>query len=106
MTWVRRGEKRYYYRHVRVAGRPVRRYAGTGAVGELAAAADGLRRLNREIEARAWRAEQGRQQEAEAPLLRLCGVTENLIRAALLAAGFHQHDRGVWRRCREPRPTE
>src|SRR5262245_36884409 len=106
MTWVRRGETRYYYRNVRAVGRPVRRYAGTGQAGELAAAADGLRRLEREIEAREWRAEQGRQQEAGAPLLRLCGVTGTLIRAALLAAGFHQHDRGVWRRCREPRPTD
>jgi hypothetical protein len=36
------------------------------------------------------------------PLLELCLVTEQLARAALVAGGFHQHDRGPWRRRREP----
>src|SRR5947209_6357382 len=102
MAWQQRGGRRYYYRSERVRGRPVRRYVGTGPAGELAAAADGLRRLEREAEARDFRAAQARQQEAEAALLRLCDLTDVLARAALLAAGFHQHDRGAWRRRREP----
>ena len=104
--WDTRGNKRYFYRHVRIGGRPRRQYAGAGPAAELAAAVDELRRLERAVEAREWQAEEARLREAEAPLLELCGVTETLIRAALLAAGFHQHDRGVWRRCREPRPTD
>ena len=56
--WEARGQRRYFYRHVRVGGRPRRLYAGTGRAAELAAAADALRRLNREIEARERRAEQ------------------------------------------------
>jgi hypothetical protein len=61
VPWEPRGRKKYFYRTERVRSRPVRRYAGTGQTGELAAAADGLRRLEREIEARERRAEQARQ---------------------------------------------
>jgi hypothetical protein len=104
MSWERVGSRRYYYRSERVSGRPVRRYVGTGPVAELAAAADDLRRMERAIAAREREAEQARFREAEAPLLRLCGLTELLARAALVAAGYHRHDRGAWRRCREPNP--
>src|SRR4051812_29685773 len=101
MAWEVVGSRRYYYRSERVAGRPVRRYVGTGPVGELAAAADDLRRLEGAIEARERQADWRRQQEAEAPLLGLCGVADLLARAALVAAGYRQHKRGEWRRCRE-----
>jgi len=47
MPWELRGQKRYYYRSERVAGRPVRRYFGSGPAAELQAAADDLRRLRR-----------------------------------------------------------
>ena len=98
--WESRGQRRYFYRHVRVGGRPRRLYAGTGQAAELAATADALRRLNREVEARERLAEPVRQREAEAPLLRLCDVTDVLARAALLAADYHRHARGSWRRRR------
>src|SRR5262245_35735372 len=102
MPWEQRRQKRYFYRSERVRGRAVRRYAGTGAVGEVAATADALRRLNREIEARERQAEETRLREAEAPLLGLCAGAELLSRAALAAAGYRRHDRGQWRRRREP----
>jgi hypothetical protein len=102
MPWEQVGRRRYYYRNQWVAGRPARRYVGTGPAAELAAAADDLRRLEHAIAARERQAEQARFREAEAPLLRLCGLTELLTRVALVAAGYHQHDRGAWRRTREP----
>ena len=101
MPWQQQGNKRYYYRSLRLGGRPVRRYVGGGQAAELAAAADDLCRLTRAIHARERRAEQERLAAAAAPLLGLCNVTDDLARAALLAAGFHQHDRGAWRRKRE-----
>ena len=106
MPWEHRGQKKYFYRTERVRGRAVRRYIGTGQAGELAAATDGLRRLEREIDARERRAEQARHQVAEAPLLGLCDVTDILTRVVLVAAGYRQHDRGAWRRCREPNPND
>jgi hypothetical protein len=108
MAWEARGSRRYYTRSKRVNGRVVREYvgaAGSPAV-ELAAAADGLRRLGREAAARERHAERERHRDAEAPLLALCVRTDVLTRAALLSAGFHRHDRGQWRRRRrELEPT-
>jgi hypothetical protein len=108
MPWQQRGSKRYFYRSERVAGRPVRRYVGAGdsPAAALAATTADLRRLEREVAARESRAERERLREAEAPLLRLCEMTDALTRAALFAAGFKQHDRGVWRRCRETERAE
>src|SRR5262245_116663 len=105
MAWDQVGRRRYYYRSEWVAGRSVRRYVGTGPVAELAAAADELRKLKRVIAAREQKAEQARHHQAEAPLLALCGLTDFLTRATLVTAGYHQHDRGAWRRCRDFKRT-
>src|SRR6516162_83512 len=108
MAWQVVGGRRYYYRHRRDGGRPRRVYVGPAGspAAELAAAADGLRRLGREAAARESRAEQARQREAEAPLVKLCELSDVLTRASLLAAGFHRHHRGPWRRRRrELEPT-
>jgi hypothetical protein len=101
MPWDQVGRRRYYYRSEWVSGQSVRRYVGTGAVAEMAASADELRRLRRAIEARLLRDETARREEAEAPLHKLCAVTDVLTRAALVAAGYHRHDRGTWRLCRD-----
>ena len=108
MPWQQRGTKRYYYRSERLNGRPARRYVGAGdsPAAELAATTDDLRRLEREIAARESCAERERLREAEAPLLQLCQMTDALSRAALLAAGYRQHARGTWRRCRETERAE
>ena len=102
MPWARVGSKRYYYRSQRVAGRPVRRYVGTGPVADLAAATDYLRKLEHAIAARELKAEQARRHQAEAPLGALCRLTDFLTRATFVTAGYHQHDRGAWRRRRDP----
>ena len=101
MAWEQVGRRRYYYHNQWVKGRSVRRYIGTGPAAELAAAADELRKLKRAIEARERQGERVRHRQAEAPLLALCGVTDVLSRAALVAAGYFRHDRGAWRRCRD-----
>src|SRR5262245_48221740 len=98
--WDARGNRRYFYRHVRIGGRPRRQYAGAGPAAELAAAADELRRLERAVEARECRDEEARLREAEAPLLELCNGTDVLARAALVVGGYHCHARGSWRRRR------
>src|SRR5215468_11036990 len=101
MVWEQVGSRRYYYRSQWIAGRSVRRYVGTGPVAEMAAAADDLRKLRRVIADRELKAEQTRRHQAEAPLGALCRLTDYLTRATFVTAGFHQHDRGAWRRCRD-----
>ena len=100
MAWVQNGERRYYYRSRWQGGRCVRVYVGTGAAAELAAAIDDLARVQQQIAARALQEEQDRLAAAAAPLQQLCEISEVLSRAALLAAGFHQHARSQWRRRR------
>jgi len=72
MSWQQRGTKRYFYRNVWQDGRSVRTYLGTGDAAELAATADALRRVQREIDARKWQQEQERRAAAEALLNEVC----------------------------------
>jgi hypothetical protein len=99
MGWEVRGRCRFYTRSKKVAGRVVREYVGTGAVGELAAAADSLRRADRRAAAEARRAEEASWQAALAPLRELCRVADVIACAALLAGGYHRHAR-TWRKKR------
>ena len=99
MAWEARGSRRYYTRSKRVNGRVVREYIGTGAVAELAAAADALRRADQRAVMEARRAEEANWQAALAPLLALSRVADLLARAALLAGGYHRHAR-TWRKKR------
>ena len=100
MGWEPRGNGRYYFRYRKVDGRVTRQYLGAGAVAELAAAADALRRADRRAAAEARRAEEANWKAALAPLLELSQVADLLARAALLAAGYHRHSRSSWRKKR------
>ena len=103
--WDVRGSARYYYRHRRVAGRAVRLYAGTGERAEAAAAEDAKRRAEKEAEKEARRAEEARLCAGDRPLLDLVSLADLLTRATLTASGYHQHDRGEWRKRATPRKT-
>jgi hypothetical protein len=103
MPWREVRGGRYFYRCRRVGGRPVQLHLGRGPAAELAAAADDLLRVERAAAARERRDEQARVQAAESPLLALCRAADVLSRAALVAAGFHQHARSTWRRKRHAR---
>ena len=93
-------ERGYYYRARKVRGRVVREYVGKGPVADLAAALDADRRHEREAE-RAARPERRAELEAlDAPLTALNDLADLLARAALVAAGYHQHKRGEWRKRR------
>jgi hypothetical protein len=98
MPWEQRGDKRYLYRCGRRNGRSCRVYVGTGPAAELAAAIDDLARLKRESERRDLQAEQARLTDVERVLRVLSQGADLLSRAALVAAGYHRHARGEWRR--------
>jgi hypothetical protein len=100
MGWERRGNATYFYTAQRVGGRVVKRYAGAGAVGELAAQLEALERQNREDQRDADRAERDAVAALDAPLLELDEWADLIARAALAAAGYAQHHRGEWRKRR------
>ena len=101
MAWERRKRGGLYYtRSHRVDGQVVRKYVGTGALAELAAAQDAAERADRAAAAAALRAERAGVAPAEAALKDFERAAEALMRAALAAAGYRQHHRGEWRRTR------
>jgi hypothetical protein len=100
--WERRERGGLYYtRSRKVNGRVVREYIGTGTLGELWAKADAQYRRFRETEAEVHRKEWERLEAVAASVEELCDAAEVLARATLLAAGYHRHNRGEWRKRRE-----
>jgi len=98
MPWVRRGRHRYYVRRRKVRGTFVRQPYGRGPEAQLAAALAAQRQREREAEWARRRRERGRWEADTRALQRLIAVSDLLVRAALVAAGFRQHQRGEWRR--------
>jgi hypothetical protein len=99
--WERRERGGLYYtRSKKVKGEVVREYVGGGALGEIAARMDALERRQREEQAASWKEERERMEALEAPVEELCEAAEVLAKAALVAAGYHQHKRGEWRKRR------
>lgn len=96
MAW----ERGYYYRVRKVNGRVVREYFGAGKVAELAAQMDALERERRRLEALELRQAKEERLALDAELKVMTERIDLAARAALLAAGFHQHKRGEWRRRR------
>ena len=101
MAWETRNDRgRYYTRSRRENGRVVREYVGCGRKGELAAAADAVRRAERNAEHEQIRAELERAEAIDAELAGLHHTVDLLTRGALLAAGFERHKR-QWRKRRD-----
>jgi len=101
MGWeTRKGRGRYYTRSRREAGRVVREYVGTGDVAELLADLDALGREERRQAEEEYRDECARLGAADGALCRLCDTSDLLVRASLVAGGYHQHKR-EWRRRRD-----
>jgi hypothetical protein len=94
-------ERGYFYRVRKESGRVVREYVGRGPVAILAAKLDALEREKRQVQAHDLRHEKHALAVLEADLKALEQTTDLLARAALLAAGFHQYNRGEWRKRRE-----
>jgi hypothetical protein len=98
MAW----ERGYYYRVRKVNGRVVREYVGRGRIAQLVAQDDDIERKQREVERNSRRAERVELDALDASLNELNEIADLLVRAALLAAGYRQHNRSEWRRKRGP----
>ena len=100
MAWIQRGDKQLYYRSVSVGGRPRKQYLGAGPAAQLAASGDQQQRALRATERQGLQATQLAEEHAGNLIHEAGQWTEMMVQAALLLAGFHQHDRGNWRRRR------
>jgi len=78
----------------------IREYVGKGPLAELVAQTDALQRRRLEEEANTWRAECQHLEDLDRSVEELDEVARVLTRAALLTAGFRQHNRGEWRKRR------
>jgi hypothetical protein len=94
---------RYYTRSKKVNGRVVREYVGTGYVAELAAQLDAVERERKNLERAETHMGKLASEALDESLQELNDLAELLARAALVAAGFHRHKRGEWRKKREQR---
>ena len=89
----------YYYKSRRDGEKVRKVYVGAGDFAHLAAQLEEAKRLRREEEVAYWEAEHERLERSAAFLQELEAAVEVLVRAHLLASGFHQHN-GQWRRRR------
>ncbi len=102
MGWeTRQRGGRYYTRSRKVNGRVVREYVGGGAIGQLAARLDAQDRASRRAERAQFDILTFEAEAVGEALAELDGICETLARCALLAAGYHRHHRGEWRKRRE-----
>jgi hypothetical protein len=100
MAWESRGNRLYYYRKKRQGNRVISEYVGTGSSAMLLAQSDGLRREESlRIQAK-WQAQKSEFREMEADLDHLNEIVCVLVRATLLASGYHPH-KGQWRKNRD-----
>jgi hypothetical protein len=103
MAWEKRGDgRRYFYRSERVGGRVRKTYFGAGPAASVAAGRVADDRAARAEAVAALRSERERLKPVERAVEALAAGTDLALAAALLAAGFHKHDRGAWRRKRVP----
>lgn len=102
MSWeTRKGGGSYYTRSHRVGGRIVREYIGTGEVALLMAERDDRERTQIAVAKQARRKRQYEGDSLDRTVAVACDAIELLARAALVAAGYRQHNRGEWRKRRD-----
>lgn len=96
---IRRGRS-YFYRKRRDGGRVVSEYCGSGEAAVLFGRLDAIEREDRDLKRRAERADRERMEALDRGLDAMCREARALADEALTAAGYRQHDRGQWRKCR------
>jgi hypothetical protein len=99
VAWERRGGNFYYYQSEREGGRVRKRYVGTGEIAELIAHADATMRKSRTERRERARAEIEEAEGLASMADELDDAAEVLVRAEMLAAGYHRR-KGEWRRRR------
>ena len=105
MALERRDGNLYYYRSVRDGEKVRKVYWGSGELARIAHEREIMNRALREHERRESAKELERMEALAAPVLALSEAAEILVRAHLIACGYHRH-KGEYRRARgEARST-
>jgi hypothetical protein len=106
MALARRNGRTYIYRSVRRKGRVASEYGGSGIdaflIGRMEAIDRDERDCNRWLESEDRR----KLDDIAKALDQLTAQARALARDALTAAGYHQHNRGKWRKRRVSRNCE
>ena len=101
MGWeTRRGGGRYYYRYRWDRGRVTKVYVGKGPAAVQAAREDEEKRADRIAQRQVVELERVLEKSPQDMMADLDGQVRIAIHTALMAAGFHQHARGRWRKRR------
>jgi len=99
----------YYTRSRRVKGKVTREYVGSGQLALLAfemEQADGLlEKYLRLKEQELWQQEREVALTLDQAVGAVCEDTGRLFHEAMVAAGYHQHARGEWRKKRKEKPN-
>ena len=95
-----RGNGQYYYRKRRAGNRVISTYAGTGYSATLMQALDEHERQASQQKRLAWQIVVNAENELDARLDEVTGLTMAYTGAVLLVSGYHQHKR-QWRKQRD-----
>lgn len=90
MGYHRRRGQRYFCRSVRRNGKVRRVYFGKGAVADLAAQADRLRKFEEQVSEKHWREQKEIIDEALRTFEQLDQQTDQMQAAILFISGFHK----------------
>src|SRR5947209_3462452 len=96
MAWEKRGDGQFYYRSLRVRGRVVKQYIGTGERGRKAAEED---RATRDARRQATLLRQEKNKDLDDLIVQLDEfgtLIDQLVTCQLLCAGWRKHHR-QWR---------
>src|SRR5262245_38424745 len=102
MGWKTINGRRYYYRSVREGNRVRSVYVGQGDDANLIARAAEFDRNHRQSRRDAERFVQGQAEAEDRAFTAWFDRIEEQAQAALVAAGYHRHHRGEWRKRRVP----
>lgn len=100
MGWEKRKNGRYYYTKTRIGSRVVSSYVGNGRTAELIGQLSGIYREEARQTHESVAAEIEAMDAEDRAADELFSIAVDLMKSELMAEGFHQHDRGEWRKTR------
>ena len=107
MAWEsRNGQGAYYTRSRRCEGKVIREYIGCDETAKAIAKIDEIERQLRKAELDAQREVRAELEAIDTHLEQLGEVADVLMRAVMIASGYHQHKGDEWRKYRERKPVD
>ncbi len=103
MALVYRGGRPYLYRSIRRGGRVTSEYVASGESAVLIHRLEAADRQRAEDRSEEWKAEVRRMEAEDREVAEWFARVEAVADAAMMAAGYHKHHRGEWRRRRDGR---